>query len=337
MANMIRDASVPEGFAALVDIQRSVAKYTALISEHPDCGAVLSLISLFEHELDVIKTRFERAWGIHTDLASLTAKLHLYATLAVNQGKSAAADDQALHAQGSSDAHHTQLAQGLITAVQVVRTMTSQACSTQPEHPLSTVTSNLAEYQLYNDGLPKFHFRTLVFSAFYLLRYFALNGQSMTADRDLARSHIIMVLNYLRKYSADPLDECGRAAAVIDALNQGGSTSQKTASRTSLRVRERLAASIFYDALTVANELRERPVQLENTQENPQQNPEAQTPATMASSLAATHTLEAGDPALELGWDWQSILTPQMMEGFDLNFDLDTLGFVGDPASYELL
>ncbi|KAH8885477.1 hypothetical protein GQ53DRAFT_828881 [Thozetella sp. PMI_491] len=329
MTRFVRDTSVPKGFAALVDVERCVAKYTALVSEHTSFDAVQSLIQLFEHELDVTKSGYEDVWNDRIEFVFLAAKLYIYASLAVNEGRDMASGDRAVRNRAPSDTYCTHLSQGLSAAVRITSILSS-GCFSLQAHPSTSASPEILEHQLHLDGLPKFYFRALVFAAFYLLRYFALNGQCRPADRDLARNHVIMAYNYMQKHSADPMDECGRAAAVIDALSRGGSTSQQMEGMAALRVRERLGASIFYDALTVANELRNKPVRLRSTTDGPQQSPDDRARSTATESPTGTRASQSNESPGENQWDWTSFLTPGMMEGFDLNFDLEAFGLTGE-------
>lgn len=262
------ERSIPRHFAAMAEIQICVAKYAVLISESSENHVASSLERAFKYELDLTKDRFSTCWNTDIECVFLAAKLHLTATLAVSQSKQldAAGEGSVDTIQGSS--LRINLSEGLSSATRLIQLICSDR--DQPFQPQTTSASKYAMPldDLYMRGLPKLYFRAVVFATFYLLRYHVSGSFGAPADADLARSHVGVASSYLRKHSSDSSDEPGRSAAAIETLNR---YSASKGSMRSMTISDRLGASIFYDALTMASELRTRPVRLVSEQDEPQQ------------------------------------------------------------------
>lgn len=269
IARITSERAIPRYFAAMVEIQVCVAKYTVLISESSENHVASSLERAFKYELDLTKDRFAACWDTDIECVFLTAKLHLTATLAVSQSKQldAAGEGSIDTIQGSS--LRVNLSEGLSSATRLIQLM----CLGREQSSAPPETSSSGRYampvdDLYMQGLPKLYFRALVFATFYLLRYHVSGTLGAAVDADLARSHVGIACSYLRKHSTEPSDEPGRSAAAIETLNRYSAS--RGLSR-SMRISDRLGASIVYDALTMASELRTRPVRLMSEQDEPQQ------------------------------------------------------------------
>lgn len=259
----------------MTEIQICVAKYTTLISESSENHVASSLERAFKYELDLTKDRFTTScWDADIECVFLTARLHLTATLAVNQSKQleAAGEGSIDTIQGSS--LRVNLSEGLSSATRFIQLMCLGRDQTTTPASLSS-TSTCGRYameadDLYMQGLPKLYFRALVFATFYLLRYHVSGTFGGAAvDADLARSHVGIACGYLRKHLMDPSDEPGRSAAAIETLNRYSASSRGL--MRSMTISDRLGASIMYDALTMASELRTRPVRLMSEHDEPQQ------------------------------------------------------------------
>lgn len=264
---------IPRHFAAMAEIKICVAKYTTLISESSENHVASSLERAFKYELDLTKDRFAAScWDTDIECIFLTARLHITATLAVSQSKQldAAGEGSVDTIQGSS--LRVNLSEGLSSATRLIQLMCLERDQAAPVDTTSSTSARyaLAVDELYMQGLPKLYFRALVFATFYLLRYHVSGTFGGAAvDADLARSHVGIACGYLRKHSSDPSDEPGRSAAAIETLNRYSASSRGL--MRSMTISDRLGASIMYDALTMASELRTRPVRLMSEHDEPQQ------------------------------------------------------------------
>lgn len=273
IARITSERIIPRHLAAMAEIQICVAKYTTLISESSENHVASSLERAFKYELDLTKERFTAScWDTDIECIFLTARLHLTATLAVSQSKQldAAGEGSLDTIQGSS--LRINLSEGLSSATRLIQLM---CLGREQEAPPDASSLNPAMYalavdELYMQGLPKLYFRALVFASFYLLRYHVSGTFGGAAvDADLARSHVGIACGYLRKHSTDPSDEPGRSAAAIETLNRYSASSRGI--MRSMTISDRLGASIMYDALAMASELRTRPVRLMSEHDEPQQ------------------------------------------------------------------
>lgn len=301
IARITSDQAIPRHFAAISEIQICVAKYTVLISESSENHVAVSLERTFKYELDLTKDRFAACWDTDIECIFLTAKLHLVATLAVSQSKQldAAGEGSSGTIQGSS--LRVNLSEGFSSAIRLVQLL----CLDQDTGQASNAHAIPAN-EIYMNALPKLYFRALVFAAFYLLRYH-VSGPAV--DGDLARSHVGTACSYLRKHSTDSTDEPGRAAAAIETLNRYSASKGMRA----MRISDRMGASIFYDALAMASELRTKPVRLMSEQDEPQQRLGGSKPAERSES-EFDDVRQGEDGGDSIG------LPSEFMEDFDMEF-----------------
>lgn len=275
ISQMASDQSIPRPLAALAEIQICAAKYAPLVSESAENHLATSLERNFKHELDLVKDRFVACWTPDIEFAFHVAKLYLVATLAVSQGRQLYSTGEGSSSLSVDPSLLVALSDGFNSAIRLIQIMCLGQDRSQASNPLGDYAISCEE--LHMQGLPKLFFRALFFASLYLLRFHVSVDATHTSECTLARTHVDIVYNYLCKQSTSPNDECGRAAAVVDTLSKYAAV-LPTSSLDPMKIKERLGASIFYDALTRAHELRARPVQLLSDRDKPQQ------------TLVVTHT-----------------------------------------------
>lgn len=264
ISDITGDGNIPSEFAALADISRCVAKYTILLSENAKSAMGSSLIGIFEQELQSTKERFSSCWNAEHEYYVLEAKLHAYGILIV--GRATLSQSKR---DGGTDlfTQKSHILQGLHLATQLINMLIFRIPCPMPSKRRTNRASSKED--IATTALPKFYFRAMVFATFYLLRYFVLAKWSDTGDNEVAKDHVMSAHSYLDRCSFATGDESDRVAKAIDALCTAAPTVH-TVFMGQLRVNDRLAASISFDLLSTANEIRNKPALLENDQQVPQ-------------------------------------------------------------------
>ncbi|CAM1508889.1 Fc.00g026280.m01.CDS01 [Cosmosporella sp. VM-42] len=325
ITRMASDESIPRKLAALAEIQACAAKYTSLVSESAEFHLAAILERTCKHELNLIEDRYADHWDSDIKFVVLDSKLHLIATLVISQDKQLGSANEGTPATPVDASLLAMLFDGFTCATQMVQIMCNNQEAPEVSEPLRkyAIPSN----ELYMQCLPKLYFRALMFAAFYLLRYHAPQSAIPVADGNIAQNHVDMACNYLRRYSVRPDDEPGRAAAVIETLSTF-SAALPHASVGPMRIKERFGASIYYDALTRANELRAKPVRLFSDREQPQQTLVVETSPENADGIGSsiTNTRESSDETVPEDIGYLANLPDDWME----HIDLDMMELSGD-------
>lgn len=292
-----------------------------LVSESSESQLTALLERSFKHELELTKDRFVSCWNSHIELIFLSARLHIIAAIVVSQSKRMnTSKDLSL-----SPDHllAITLSEGFSSAIGFIQGMCHGG--DEPVPASSIANQAVPASSLYMRGLPKIYFRTILFAAFYLLRYHISGPSDNAEDGTLARKHVDMVCVYLRQASTDPSDEPGRSGVVIETLMRA-SMSPQAADLSSMRISDRLGASILYDALTKAHELRTKPAKLYSDQDQPQRQTVGAQSSPAGNGIDAVGVAERGLDTANGGEDSMGY---QPMEWFQ-GLDLDALDLSGD-------
>ncbi|KAF2457086.1 hypothetical protein BDY21DRAFT_33914 [Lineolata rhizophorae] len=331
ITKIISDPAIPRGFAAVADIQRCVANYTTVLSESTEASMISSIAQIFEQDLNMTKSRFSYCWSPRAEALLLVAKLYMYGTIAVNQLKQITAEPDNLVCNSTIFSHRVTLSQGLGVAIRLIQTLCNNL--TAPESSSDSAPTAPPEQQTNTYNFPKFYMQGLIFAAMYLIRFFALGAWDIPDDRDRARNHVILVHTQMQHMSRNPMDEAGRAASCIETLSRGsGAAAPLTKGIASLRVSDRLGASILFDGISTASEIRNKSVFLQNDQENPQQSlsPETSPGQSYASggSASGEQVGYIGEEAARVGgeWVWNTDFPQNVWE----DIDMDMLGVAGE-------
>jgi hypothetical protein len=239
---MVRTYPVPPEFAYQVMVHHTLAKFFSTIIENSEENISHSLIGIIDAELDSLKTRFPTPWTSRVEMNYLTAKLLLYTTVI-------------LRLQSDRSSREILMRNCLSVAVRIIY-LTDQGLAYH-----STEFSDLRFEDLRNT-LPKNYYRILILSTAFLIRFFVLNNQATPEEQELARNHVAIAQRYLKLACNDPLDERVRGAILFDVLCRQKSIDLE---KTKLKVDDRMAASLWYDAITTGHVLRDMPVEVEES------------------------------------------------------------------------
>ncbi|KAH3953335.1 hypothetical protein HBH53_041310 [Parastagonospora nodorum] len=237
---MLRTYPLPPEFAYEVMVHHTLAKFFSIIVENSEENVSHSLIGIIDAELDSLRTRFPTPWTTRTEMAYLTAKILLYTTVI-------------LRLQSDRSAREILMRKALTVAVRIAY-LTNQGLAYR-----STEFPNLRPQDLGNT-LPKNYYRTLILSTAFLIRFFVLNVNAQPEEQELARNHVALAQRYLTLSGEDPQDERVRGAILFDVLCKQAPIDLETAK---LKVDDRMAASLWYDAISTGHVLRNRPVEVE--------------------------------------------------------------------------
>lgn len=227
-------------------VHHTLAKFFNMVEENSQEIMSQSLIGIIEAELDSLKTRYPTPWTSRVEMTYLTAKLLLYTTVIIRLQSDRASREMLMR-------------NGLAVAVRIAY-LTDQGLAFQ-----STEFPDLPFEGLRNT-LPKNYYRILVLSTAFLIRFFVLNSRAMPEEQELARNHVALAQRYLKLACNDPLDERVRGAILFDVLCRQKPIDLEM---SKLKVDDRMAASLFYDAITTGHELRNMPIEVEESPPKP--------------------------------------------------------------------
>jgi hypothetical protein len=239
---MVRSYPLPPEFAYQVMVHHTLAKFFNTIIENSEENISHSLIGIIDAELDSLKTRFPTAWTSRVEMNYLTAKLLLYTTVI-------------LRLQSDRSSREILMRNCLSVAVRIAYLTDKGLAYHSTEFP------DLRFEDLRNT-LPKNYYRVLILSTAFLIRFFVLNNQATPEEQELARNHVAIAQRYLKLACNDPLDERVRGAILFDVLCRQESIDLE---KTKLKVDDRMAASLLYDAITTGHVLRDMPTEVEES------------------------------------------------------------------------
>jgi hypothetical protein len=244
--HMVRTFPLPPEFAYQVMIHHTLAKFFNTIVENSEENISHSLIGIIDAEIDGLKTRFPTPWTSRVEMQYLTAKLLLYTTVI-------------LRLQSDRSSREILMRNCLSVAVRIAY-LTDQGLAYH-----STEFPDLRFEDLRNT-LPKNYYRILILSTAFLIRFFVLNDQTTPDEQELARNHVAIAQRYLKLACNNPRDERVRGAILFDVLCRQKPIDLE---KSKLKVDDRMAASLFYDAITTGHVLRDMPVEVEESPPKP--------------------------------------------------------------------
>jgi hypothetical protein len=244
---MVRTCPLPPEFAYQVMVHHTLAKFFNTIVENSEENVSHALIGIIDAELDSLKTRYPTPWTSRVEMTYLTAKLLLYTTVI-------------LRLQSDRASREILMRNGLTIAVRIAY-LTEQGLAYQ-----SAEFPNLRFEDLRNT-LPKNYYRILILSTAFLIRFFVLNIHATSEEQELARNHVALAQRYLKLACDNPLDERVRGAILFDVLCQQKPIDLE---KSKLKVDDRMAASLLYDAISTGQALRNMPVEVEEMSPNPE-------------------------------------------------------------------
>lgn len=224
-------------------VNHTLAKFLKIIVENSQETMSISLVKIVDSELDGLKTRYPVTWTSRVEMAYLTAKLLLYTTVIIRL-------------QSDRASREIIMRNALSVAVRITYLTDQDFAFNSPDY------ADIAP-EVLSATLPKNYFRVLVLSTAFLIRFFVLNAQAIPEEKELARNHVAIAQRYLNSLSDDPLDERVRGATLFGILSRQKPIDLEN---SKLRVDDRMGASLVYDAVTMGQELRHMPFEVEETE-----------------------------------------------------------------------
>ncbi|KAF2026640.1 hypothetical protein EK21DRAFT_92191 [Setomelanomma holmii] len=240
--HFVRTYPLPLEFAYQIMVHHTLAKFFNTIVENSQENMSHSLIRIIDSELDGLKTRYPTPWTSRTEMTYLTAKMLLYTTVIIRL-------------QSDRTSREILMRNGLSVAVRIAYLTDQGLAYHSSEFPD-------LEREYLRNTVPKNYYRALVLSTAFLIRFFVLNTQATPEEQELARNHVAIAQRYLKGTCKDPLDERVRGAILFDVLCRQKPIDLET---SKLKVDDRMAASLVYDAVSTGHLLRNRPVEVEES------------------------------------------------------------------------
>jgi len=234
---LTKTKGLPRVLTAQTDIQLHAARFTQALDGASDPATRLGYINLFDRDLERVRGTFQDTWTEEAELNLLSAKLYLYSHSFI-----AGQPSLFLGAGGSSHLDSSArviLMDGLSTVVRYIHAFSQldQSALSPFSAGASQPTNSQVNRQLH---LPHHYFRTLAFSAFFLLKFLAIAPDATESDKILARNNLTTAHGIFMAYPYSK--ETRGVAMTIETLG-------KTNVAREGKVQTRLGASIFYDAL----------------------------------------------------------------------------------------
>ena len=289
---------IPRSFRAQTEIQRHVVRYTTALNVEMPANAKHSLIQMFDGELERIRAKFRDAWCADTEINLQSAKLYLYGISFVSYGNK---NTRSIAPSQGSVASKSILCSGLTAAVSLIYNFSYLDQTESERRSLSPGYGGYFPLLSY----PNHYFTSAFFAVVFLLKYLAIYTEASESDKDLARNHIGIVH---RKFAslAQSLSHL-RAARTIEVL---GRMPIAMNAREDLHVNTRLGASLLFDAVWTAAQIRNRPNEYAERPLTPTLEADIQT---AANATAAAH-------ALPDFWDTQNNISEQTLQEVDPNW-----------------
>jgi hypothetical protein len=239
---MVRTYPLPPEFAYQVMVHHTLAKFFSTVVENSEESVSNSLVGIIDAELDSLKTRFPTPWTPQVEMSYLTAKMLLYTTVI-------------LRLQADRSSREILMRNALSVAVRIAYLTDQGLGYTSTEFPD-------LQFKDLRNTLPKNYYRILILSTAFLIRFFVLNNTATPDEQELARNHVALAQRYLKLACNDPLDERVRGAILFDVLCRQQPIDLE---KSKLKVDDRMAASLFYDAITTGHVLRNLPIEVEES------------------------------------------------------------------------
>ncbi|KAF2012860.1 hypothetical protein BU24DRAFT_259854 [Aaosphaeria arxii CBS 175.79] len=273
-----REFAFPREYVYQILVQHTIAKYATVLLNDSNTAVSLAIVQLVDGELDGLKSKLCNEFTPTMEYSVLVAKLHLYAMTVVRM-------------QSDLTSRNVLLQLGLSVSLRIVY-LIREGLAYESEDNTDIPKENLPL------TIPKNHYRGLVLASIFLLRYFALNNHASPEEQELARNHVAIAHTYFKSVSVEAGDEQDRGAILLASLSQ-----QKPMDIDSmkLRVSDRLGASLVYEAITTAHELRNDNIEAEET-------------APKSTDDAEAGAVEQGPPPLN-----EDIVIPEIIDPMDLN------------------
>ena len=285
-----------------------------------------SLIQMFDGELERIRAIYHDAWSAEAEINLQSAKLYLYGISFVCRSKDNAGSTAPSRASISTKSI---LCSASTSAVSLIYNFSCLDPADSESESLSPGYGGYPPLLFY----PKHYFESVFFAVVFLLKYLAVYTEASDSDKDLARNHIGIVH---RKFTtlSQSLSHL-RAARTIEVL---GRMPIARNARKSLHVNTRLGASLMFDAVWTAAQIRNRPNESSERPLTPTLEADLQTAANAAAAARSIsdfsdmqhhiseQTVQLADPNWSFPWGlWDDRLFDAMAFEQHMAFDMNGL------------
>ncbi|KAK9320888.1 hypothetical protein V1517DRAFT_328069 [Lipomyces orientalis] len=195
--------------SALVLIHCHMANMVSGLEGSFDPLACSTLITLFERELESIKTTFRQVWTTELEISLLAAKLCLYDLSLCHIGRLSSSTQPARHLKPGE---LVILTYGLTAASRLIDIFNKPALD-------DSAVNDMASFRL-QICYPKRFFILMVHASLFMFRILGMPSQLEKSDINMARRKVQIAINVHRRSIRDPGDEHDRLAALIEILSR---------------------------------------------------------------------------------------------------------------------
>ncbi|EXJ94343.1 hypothetical protein A1O1_02737 [Capronia coronata CBS 617.96] len=267
--------SLPTEFAAQVEIQRQISSHINILPIDQSVSANLSAVQTFEEDLGSLERQFHPLNNPEINFMVLRAKLNLYTQTLVSLHRRRR-EEASSRATTGSTFNQNQYYPAEILQVKIFETAGRMIALfhdiLDKTPPLTNVQATTRPRSCY----PKYYLHGLIFASFTLVRLFAFGTHELhhLFEHTLKRAYEAFMRD-----SRHPLDEPARAAQLVEVVSRMTTDVEMT-------VEDRAGASVVYDAIRRAGELRARRSLVEepipevhfDSQDGPTQRPDSPNP-----------------------------------------------------------
>ncbi|KAK9384639.1 hypothetical protein V1515DRAFT_363687 [Lipomyces mesembrius] len=196
-------------FSALVLIHCHMANMVSGLEGSFDPLACSTLITLFERELESIKTTFRQVWSTELEISLLAAKLCLYDLSLCHIGRLSSSTRPAGHLKPGE---LVILTYGLTAASRVIDIFNKSALDDSGVNDMASF-----RLQIY---YPKRFFILMMYATLFMFRILGMPAQLEKSDINMARRKVQIAINVHRRSIREPGDEHERWAALIEILSR---------------------------------------------------------------------------------------------------------------------
>ncbi|KAK9350149.1 hypothetical protein V1523DRAFT_115038 [Lipomyces doorenjongii] len=195
--------------SALVLIHCHMANMVSGLEGSFDPLACSTLITLFERELEFIKTTFRQVWTAELEISLLGAKLCLYDLSLCHIGRLSSSTRSSGHLKPGE---LVILTYGLTAASRVIDIFNRPALD-------DSAANDMASFRL-QICYPKRFFILMVHATLFMFRILGMPSELEKSDINMARRKVQIAINVHRRSIREPGDEHERAAALIEILSR---------------------------------------------------------------------------------------------------------------------
>ncbi len=237
IAQLCRDYPCSTDFAAQIDVQRHLAKFSIALKECKEHALRMSLIRLFSDELDATRNKFPGKWAVETELQFLGAKMFLYGFSFRSRNRSPEVSNSTTASEMNSSLH-VLLYEAMGVAAKIIYTF--RELKYQDDDSTHFETSRFPPQIFF----PKHYIFTFCYACLVLYHFLDSNTQAPKSEQDLARNHVGFAYSTLIRCGTENNNEVARLAQWLELMGKWSRSKRAVPHVTS-----RLGASLFYESI----------------------------------------------------------------------------------------